>query len=40
VLASGDAILLLSSGDLGGLVELVPALAEERFPRDRAAAEQ
>jgi UDP-N-acetylmuramate: L-alanyl-gamma-D-glutamyl-meso-diaminopimelate ligase len=40
VLAPGDAILLLSSGDLGGLVELVPALAEERFPRDRAAAEQ
>jgi UDP-N-acetylmuramate: L-alanyl-gamma-D-glutamyl-meso-diaminopimelate ligase len=33
VLSSDDAILLLSSGNLGGLVELVPALAEERFPR-------
>jgi UDP-N-acetylmuramate: L-alanyl-gamma-D-glutamyl-meso-diaminopimelate ligase len=33
VLAPGDAILLLSSGNLGGLVELVPALAERRFPR-------
>jgi UDP-N-acetylmuramate: L-alanyl-gamma-D-glutamyl-meso-diaminopimelate ligase len=36
VLAPDDAILLLSSGNLGGLVELVPALAEKRFPR-RAA---
>jgi UDP-N-acetylmuramate: L-alanyl-gamma-D-glutamyl-meso-diaminopimelate ligase len=33
VLAPDDAILLLSSGNLGGLVELVPALAERRFPR-------
>src|SRR5262245_18604196 len=32
-----DAILLLSSGNLGGLVELVPALAEQRFPRAVAA---
>jgi UDP-N-acetylmuramate: L-alanyl-gamma-D-glutamyl-meso-diaminopimelate ligase len=33
VLSPDDAILLLSSGNLGGLVELVPALAEQRFPR-------
>jgi len=32
-LSPDDAILLLSSGNLGGLVELVPALAEQRFPR-------
>jgi UDP-N-acetylmuramate: L-alanyl-gamma-D-glutamyl-meso-diaminopimelate ligase len=37
VLAPDDAILLLSSGNLGGLVELVPALAEQRFPRAAAA---
>jgi UDP-N-acetylmuramate: L-alanyl-gamma-D-glutamyl-meso-diaminopimelate ligase len=36
-LTSDDAILLLSSGNLGGLVELVPALAERRFPRAGAA---
>ena len=34
VLSADDAILLLSSGGLGGLVERVPALAEQKFPRD------
>src|SRR5262245_41405840 len=33
VLSADDAILLLSSGGLGGLVERVPVLAEQKFPR-------
>jgi UDP-N-acetylmuramate: L-alanyl-gamma-D-glutamyl-meso-diaminopimelate ligase len=33
VLAADAAVLLLSSGHLGGLVELVPAAAEAKFPR-------
>ncbi len=32
VLAANDAVLLLTSGNLGGLIEAVPALAEARFP--------
>jgi UDP-N-acetylmuramate: L-alanyl-gamma-D-glutamyl-meso-diaminopimelate ligase len=32
VLTADDAILLLSSGNLGGLIELVPAMAEQVFP--------
>ncbi|MDB5224779.1 MAG: hypothetical protein JWO43_401 [Candidatus Adlerbacteria bacterium] len=31
-LSSGDCILLLSSGPMGGLIESIPHLAEERFP--------
>ncbi len=31
-LKSGDAVLLLTSGNLGGLIEAVPQLAEARFP--------
>lgn len=31
-LSSDDAILLLSSGNLGGLIELIPAMAEKAFP--------
>jgi UDP-N-acetylmuramate: L-alanyl-gamma-D-glutamyl-meso-diaminopimelate ligase len=28
-----DAILLLTSGNLGGLIDRIPAAAEQRFPR-------
>lgn len=31
-LSADDAILLLSSGDLGGLIALIPAMAERAFP--------
>jgi UDP-N-acetylmuramate: L-alanyl-gamma-D-glutamyl-meso-diaminopimelate ligase len=31
-LAENDCVLLLSSGDLGGLIKSVPALVEKRFP--------
>ena len=32
MLAPGDAVLLLTSGNLGGLIEAIPRLAEEMFP--------
>ena len=32
VLRGDDAVLMLTSGNLGGLIEAVPALAEQRFP--------
>ena len=31
-LRKDDAVLLLTSGDLGGLIEQLPRLAEKRFP--------
>ena len=31
-LRSGDCVLLLTSGELGGLIKSIPALAEEKFP--------
>lgn len=31
-LRSGDCVLLLTSGELGGLIKSVPAFAEEKFP--------
>jgi len=31
-LRDGDAVIFLTSGALGGLIETLPALAEERFP--------
>src|SRR3989338_7399438 len=31
-LHSGDCVLLLTSGELGGLIKSIPALAEEKFP--------
>jgi UDP-N-acetylmuramate: L-alanyl-gamma-D-glutamyl-meso-diaminopimelate ligase len=31
-LREDDAVLLLTSGNLGGLIEAVPRLAEQRFP--------
>lgn len=34
-LSPNDAILLLSSGDLGGLIDLIPAMAEGAFPSSR-----
>jgi hypothetical protein len=36
-LREDDAVLLLTSGDLGGLIEQLPRLAEKRFPRLGAA---
>jgi UDP-N-acetylmuramate: L-alanyl-gamma-D-glutamyl-meso-diaminopimelate ligase len=33
LLRSDDVVLLLTSGDLGGLIERLPRLAEEKFPR-------
>lgn len=35
MLRSNDAVLLLTSGNLGGLIEAIPALAEEMFPVER-----
>jgi len=32
-LRSNDAILLSSSGELGGLIESIPRLAEQKFPK-------
>ena len=31
-LRSGDCVLLLTSGELGGLIKTLPALAEKKFP--------
>ena len=32
-LRSDDVVLLLTSGNLGGLIERIPAMAERRWPR-------
>ena len=32
-LTKDDAVLLLTSGELGGLIKTLPALAEEKFPQ-------
>ena len=34
-LKKDDAVLLLTSGELGGLIKTLPALAEEKFPHVR-----
>ena len=31
-LRKDDAVLFLTSGDIGGLIELLPRLAEKRYP--------
>jgi UDP-N-acetylmuramate: L-alanyl-gamma-D-glutamyl-meso-diaminopimelate ligase len=36
-LRGDDSVLLLTSGDLGGLIERIPALAEKAFPAAAAA---
>jgi len=35
-LTANDVVLLLTSGDLGGLIEAIPRLAEQEFPLSRA----
>ncbi|MER2519504.1 MAG: Mur ligase family protein [Bdellovibrionales bacterium] len=35
-LQANDALLLLTSGNLGGLIETIPALAEQKFPIQKA----
>jgi hypothetical protein len=32
-LQPNDAVLLLTSGNLGGLIDRIPVAAEQRFPR-------
>ena len=32
-LSENDVVLLLTSGELGGLIQEIPALAERRFPK-------
>ena len=33
ILKKDDVVILMTSGDLGGLIESVPKLAEEMFPK-------
>ena len=36
ILESDDVVLLLTSGELGGLIKTIPKLAEQKYPSRKA----